>query len=290
MGARGVTLFAGGLLVALAVAGCQSAAPSASAPSDSVPSDSPPSDPESARTVLTVSAAASLTDVMDALLEAYRDVEPGVEIVPNHGSSAQLVQQVIAGASVDVLLAADETAVRPLIEAGLAEEATLVASNELTLVVPSGNPAGIHRLSDLAGADARVSLCAPSVPCGRSAAAVLDAADVRLLAPSEENDVRAVLSKVAVGEADAGFVYRTDVRAAGNAVDEVPIDATGSNQQGSNQPGANQPGQKRQGANQYPVLVLTDSSSPDEARAFRDWLLSPPAQALFAAAGFGPPA
>lgn len=262
MTSRGAALLAGALLVALTAAGCSRAAPSSSAPEAQA---------EHPSTRLAVSAAASLVDVMDALRKAYRQVEPGVTITPNFGSSSQLVQQVLAGASVDVLVAADGAAMQPLIEAGLVEENPVpVATNALVLVVPAGNPAGIETIADLAGPDVRVSTCAATVPCGRSAAVALEAADVRLTAPSEENDVRAVLSKVTTGEADAGFVYRTDARAAGAAVDEVPIE-----------PGV---------ANEYPAVVFEDSPNVAAAERFRDWLLTPAAQSVFGDAGFGSPA
>jgi molybdate transport system substrate-binding protein len=217
---------------------------------------------------LTVSAAASLADVFAELADAYSRSEPDAEITANYGSSAQLVQQVLAGARVDVVVTADEPAARPLLDAGLvAGQPSVMAENELVLVVPTRNPAGIRDIADLALPGTRVSICAEQVPCGRSTAEALAGAAVRLDAPSEENDVRAVLSKVMTGEVDAGFVYRTDARVAGDLVTEVPIESTV--------------------VNRYPVLVLRDSRDVDAAGEFRDWLLGPDAQSILGNAGFG---
>ncbi|WP_227497187.1 molybdate ABC transporter substrate-binding protein [Planctomonas psychrotolerans] len=218
---------------------------------------------------LTVSAAASLADVVGSLVAAYERTQPGVTITTNFGSSAQLVQQALAGARVDVLIPADESAAEPLIDAGLVtDDVRRMASNALVLVVPRADPGGISGIADLASPGVRVAVCDEQVPCGRSTAEVLDTAGVRLAAPSEENDVRAVLSKVVTGEVDAGFVYRTDALVAGDAVLVRPIESDV--------------------VNRYPVLVLRDSRDVDEAGAFRDWLLSPDAQAILGDAGFDP--
>src|SRR5690606_36758163 len=173
---------------------------------------------------LTVFAAASLHVVFADLAELFTEEHAGAEVTFSFAGSADLVAQLDAGAPADVLATADETTMAHAAAAGtLAGEPRVFAENGLTLVVPSGNPAGVTGLDgSLAGAALLVG--APQVPCGAATPALAERADVTLWPVSEEGSVTDVLGKVTSGQADAGLVYRTDAVTAGDAVEVVPVD------------------------------------------------------------------
>src|SRR5690606_9716930 len=135
------------------------------------------------------------------------------------GSSTMLAQQAVDGAPGDVLATADEASMR-LAEDGnaLRDAPVAFASNALVLVVPAGNPAGGEAIADLDDADVDYVACAAPAPCGDLAADLLTSSGVTRPPASEEVDVRAVLARVASGEADAGLVYATDAASAGDEV------------------------------------------------------------------------
>jgi molybdate transport system substrate-binding protein len=175
---------------------------------------------------VTVFAASSLTEVFTALGQAFEKEHPQVKVVSNFnfaGSSA-LAQQVNDGAPADVFVSADEANMVKVVSAGNAGDALPIARNLLSLVVERGNPEGIAGLADLGRPGVTFAMCAPEVPCGRLGAAALARAGVRATPRSQEADVKAVLSKVTLGEVDAGIVYVTDVRAVGDKAQGVPID------------------------------------------------------------------
>ncbi len=219
---------------------------------------------------LVVYAAASLTDVLPVITARFA-AEHDVEVVHSFGASSTLAQQVAQGSPGDLLVSASEPAVQRLRSSGLAEEPVVVASNTLQLVVPAADPGRVRGLGDLAREELRVVLCDPGVPCGAAAEQVLTAAGVSARPDSLEADVRAVLTKVATGEADAGLVYRTDVLAAGEAV------------RGTDVPGADA------AANRYPALVLTSGSRTEEARELLTYLQGDEARQLLTEAGFRAP-
>jgi molybdate transport system substrate-binding protein len=173
---------------------------------------------------LTVLAAASLTDVFQSLQEPYKVLHPSVEITYSFGSSSTLVEQVKQGVEAGLVATADEKTMGELVRAEQLEERPQVfALNSLTIIVEQGNPLNVQGLSDLAREDLKVVLAAEEVPAGAYARQSLDAANVDVKPVSLEEDVKAVVSKVSLGEADAGIVYVTDAKAAGDAVDSVPI-------------------------------------------------------------------
>ena len=175
---------------------------------------------------LTVAGAASLTDVLTALGRAYEAEHPGRTVRFTFGSSAALAQQVVAGAPIDVLATANEATMRTVADAGRVDgEPVVFALNELTIAVPAGNPADVADLADLGRPGVKLALCAETVPCGSAAATALDRAGVDVRPVTREEDVRAVLTKVRLREVDAGIVYRTDVRVAGDEVDSVELPA-----------------------------------------------------------------
>ncbi|MCC3292735.1 molybdate ABC transporter substrate-binding protein [Arthrobacter sp. zg-Y1110] len=215
-------------------------------------------------TGITVFAASSLTDVVGQLNSAY---DGGGRLRVNIGSSSQLVAQLQSGAEADVVITADLEALEPL-RTGLDRE-TVLASNNLVLALAADNPAGIQVLRDVAGDGVRAALCAPSVPCGRATSRVLEAAGVAVPAPSLEDSVRSVLTKVATGQADAGFVYRTDaLAAAGSGVTYLALEDPAPNR--------------------YPAGLTAEGAANAEAAAFYEWLTGPEAAAILAEAGFGP--
>lgn len=215
---------------------------------------------------VSVYAAASLSGAFDTLAAAFTDENPGVRIVPVYDGSSTLVTQILEGAPADVFASADEATMQKAGDAALEPE--LFASNTLVIAVPAGNPGGVESLADLAGVT--TVLCAPEVPCGAASASLLDAAGVTVSAASLEQNVTAVLTKVATGEADAGLVYATDV--IGNeAVESIVPENAGDV------------------VNHYPIAVLDGAGDPDAAAAFVAFVLSDAGQAILADFGFGKP-
>jgi molybdate transport system substrate-binding protein len=164
---------------------------------------------------ITVLAAASL---QEAFLAA-----PHPHVRFSFAGSSQLVAQVQAGAPADVIATADTVTMQRLVTAHLVDAPRVFARNRLAIVTRPGNPKGIRALADLSRADVHVVLADPAVPAGRYAREALARAHVTAHPVSLELDVKAVVQKVASGEADAGIVYTTDVRAAGRTVAGVAI-------------------------------------------------------------------
>ncbi|EIF00633.1 molybdate ABC transporter substrate-binding protein [Saccharomonospora glauca] len=221
--------------------------------------------------VLTVFAAASLTDVFTELEHRFERTHDGVDVRLNFAGSSRLAQQIAEGAPADVFASADTEPMARLAEDGLLEgPAVPFATNTLTIAVPPGNPANVTGLADLVAPDLTVVVCAPSVPCGAAAKQVQRLAGVTLRPASEEADVRSVLTKVEVGEADAGLVYVTDT-AASERVEAVEFP------------------EAAEVVNTYPVAVLADAGEPSLARRFVDLVLSEEGGRSLREAGFGLP-
>lgn len=214
---------------------------------------------------LTVLAAASLSDVYEDLA-AQLESDADVEVTFSFGSSTDLAAQVADGAPGDVLATADETSMQPAVDAGAVRDPTVFAANELVIVTPPDNPAGIRSVTDLAGTT--WVRCAPEVPCGRVADAVLQDNDVQAEPASLEDDVRATLDKVVSGEADAGLVYASDAVAAAEDVGTVAI--AGAEER----------------LTTYVVAPLEQSQHPDLARAWVDLLTAAPGRRALTDAGF----
>lgn len=216
---------------------------------------------------ITVFAASSLNAGYSAIGKEFQKSHPGTMVTFTFGGSSMLVSQIQQGAIGDVFASADQPNMQKLIDARLTAESPIVfARNNLEIVVGKGNPKHITALSDLGRSGLVVVLCAPAVPCGRYAAQALLKAGVSLKPASEETDVKAVLSKVALGEADAGIVYITDVQAAGTAVEGVAIPAA------------------LNVVAEYPIVILKDSQNRALARAFISYILTDGRRIL---AGYG---
>lgn len=218
---------------------------------------------------ITVFAAASLREVFGELATRYEEAHPGAEITLNFAASSELVTQIDNGAPADVFASADEQTMNRLADA--APGARVFATNRLQIVVEAGNPNGVRTLADLARPDLLYIAAAPEVPVGRYAAQVLAAAGVDVTPRSLEANVKGIVSKVLLGEADAGIVYITDVRAAGDRVSGVDIPDTLNVEA------------------RYPITVLRDVSNPAGAQAFVDFVLSPTGQQVLREFGFGVP-
>ena len=229
---------------------------------------------------LTIFAAASLSEAFEAMGERFEREYPGVRVTFNFAGSQQLAQQLAQGAPGDVFASANPRQMRAVVESGRisAESAQTFAHNRLVVALPPGNPAEVSQLEDLARPGVRLALADAAVPAGRYALTFLErAADDAALGAdfrqrvlenvvSYEQNVRTVLTKVALGEADAGIVYASDVAAAEVETVKIPerLNPTAS----------------------YPIAPLQDAERPALARAFVDFVLSEPGQETLADFGF----
>lgn len=262
---RAVALAATTLVAALALSGCAATV----AARTETPSPSA-STAGTASGELTVFAAASLGTAFDSIAKAFQAENPGVTVKPiTYDGSSTLASQIIAGAPVDVFASADQKNMDKVTQAGLAGDAPVFTTNVLQIAVAPGNPHHVHDLTSLSDAGLTVVVCAPAVPCGNAAKTLLDAAGVTVTPASEEQNVTAVLAKVKAGEADAGLVYTTDVKAAGSAVTGIAI------------PGADK------AINSYPITVLKGAQNPEAAAAFVAFVRSPAGQKILKDLGFG---
>ncbi len=231
---------------------------------------------------LIVFAAASLAEAFDELAHQFETDNPGMTVILNLAGSQQLAHQLSQGAPADVFASADENQMAAAIAVGRVQAGSQqrFAANELALITPVNNPAGLRTLSDLARPGLKLVLAAPEVPVGHYARLFLAAAGAdpgfgpifqeRVLANvvSYEENVRAVLSKVRLGEADAGIVYRSDVTP--ELDQEIGLIAI---PQQLNVQGA------------YLIAALSDSQQPSMARRFIDFVLSPQGQERLMANG-----
>ncbi len=218
---------------------------------------------------LTVFAAASLTEAFGELGDAFTAANPDSELVLNFASSSDLARQITEGAPADVFVSADLVNMAKVTDAGAAiGEPVVFATNRAEIVVEPGNPLDIVDVADLADPDLVLVVCAPEVPCGSYADQVFATAGVTVTPDSLEENVKAVVAKVMLGEADAGIVYATDVLAAGDRATgvEIPDDVNV--------------------VADYPIVAVSDDAA---AAAFVDFVLGPAGQAVLASHGFGAP-
>lgn len=262
MPARRFSLIGFAAAGALLLAGCSGATPA--------PGSSSTGASEVTGT-LTISAAASLSSAFDEIAQGFEAEYPGVQIQPiSYDGSSTLATQIIGGAPVDVFASADENNMDKVVDAGLAEGPQVFATNTLVIAVPEGNPAGIESLADLAKPGATVVLCAQEVPCGAASQKLLSAAGITVTPVSQEQNVTAVLTKVAAGEADAGLVYATDVKGRDDVESLTPEGAEAV-------------------VNRYPIVALKDAPDAAAAAAFVAYVRGEHGQQILASHGFGAP-
>lgn len=226
-------------------------------------------DEKDSTTTLTVFAASSLTGTFTVLGKQFEAAHPGVKVAFSFGGSSDLVSQIQSGAPADVFASADTKNMDKLTTADLEGTAPVsFASNTLEIITPPDNPGKVDSLDDLADKDLAIAICTPEVPCGSAAQSVAEAAGVTLEPDSEEQSVKDVVAKVASGEADAGLVYVTDVKAAGDKVNGIVFSESAST------------------VNIYPITTIKASKSVDLATQFMNFISSTEAQAVFTGAGF----
>ncbi|MGD8150573.1 molybdate ABC transporter substrate-binding protein [Ornithinimicrobium sp. Y1694] len=217
---------------------------------------------------VTVLAAASLTDVFELIADDFEADHPGVTVDQSFAASSTIIQQVNEGAPGDVVALAGMSSLEPLAEDHRHGEVAQFITNSLQLAVPPDNPADIEGVDDLTGDGIRLVVCAEQVPCGTATDSLFETLGITPTIASYEQDVRATLTKVELGEADVGIVYRTDVTEAGDRVlaVDIPDDVNV--------------------INTYPILAVSENSL---AQAFVDEVMSERGQAHLADAGFVAP-
>jgi molybdate transport system substrate-binding protein len=230
--------------------------------------DSPSGGSSGSANEIKVFAAASLTAAFNELGQQFTSAE-GSKVTFNFAGSQALATQIQQGAPADVFASADLNNMDKVKD--LVGTPRNLASNLLQIVVEKGNPKGIKNLDDLASSDLKVVLAAEEVPAGKYAKQALDRAGVSVRPVSQEDNVKAAVSKIALGEADAGIVYVTDVTAGGDKVQGVDIP------EGQNMTAT------------YPIATVKASRAQDKARAFMDLVLSDQGQQVLHKYGFLPP-
>ena len=227
-------------------------------------------DPAAGSDEVVVLGAASMAEVLEDLADLYEQEHPGARVVLSTGGSSGLARQVVNGLPADLLVLASPGSLQPVLDAGeQREEPVVVARNRIEIAVREGNPKRLSGLADLARPELAVALCASQVPCGAAADRALQQAGVTASPDTLEQDVRAVLTKVRLGEVDAGVVYATEVRAADDEVDGLPVEPPVTTD--------------------YPAVRLRGGSAPDAAQDLLDLLRSERGQALLVEAGFEVP-
>ena len=231
---------------------------------------------------LTIYAAASLKGVLADIKTAYEAANPGTSLTVSTDSSAALRTQIEQGAPADVFLSADTKNTQALTDAGLADAPVTFAGNKLVVIVPTDNPAGIKTPSDLATVGVKIIAAGDEVPITKYANQLVDnlarepgypadfGASYHANIVSREDNVKAVVAKLELGEGDAAIVYETDAKA---SVKVASVDVPGSAQVIAS----------------YAGVVIKASKDPDAATAFLTWLAGPDGQAILAGYGFLPP-
>jgi molybdate transport system substrate-binding protein len=218
---------------------------------------------------ITVHAASSLTEVFTAMGKKFESTHSGTKISFDFGASSSLVRQVLDGAPGDVLATADEATMAKVATAEkLDGTSTVFAQNRLAIVVAKGNPKAVAGLADLANPSLAVIVAAPEVPVGKYAKEVFAKANVTMTPKSLEESAKAVVTKVGLGEADAGVVFRTDAKAASGRLDTVAIpdsiNVTAS----------------------YPIAALKGAANSVAAKKFVAYVASAEGRAVLAEFGF----
>jgi molybdate transport system substrate-binding protein len=257
---------AAALVVALAACSSSaSSAPSAAAAAGGTASAKPTG-------TLVVFAATSLTDAFNKIADQFQAANPGVTVKFNYNGSSSLATQITQGAPADVFASASPKNMKTVTDENLEATAPKTfAANQGEIMVEAGNPSHIKSVSDLANPSLKVVTCAPSVPCGALATDIFKNAGVTVKPVSQEENVGGVVTKVSLGEADAGIVYVTDVKANGSKTTGVPIPAA------------------QNATTTYPIAEIKGASNATAAAAFISYVLGPDGQQVLKSFGFLPP-
>lgn len=221
---------------------------------------------------LTVSAAASLTEVFPVIADAFTKRFPDTVIKFNFAGSSTVMNQVIAGAPVDVVATASDPTMQIGVDSKLVLRPLFFARNSMTIAVPAGNPARIKSLADLQRGGLLLGVCDTVVPCGASAVELFAKNKLNVTPVTRELDVRSLLGKVISGDLDAGIVYITDVKAAGSKVEfiEIPI--------------------KDNVMTTYPIAMVAQTQNTELANRFVNFVrFSTTSQGILRAFGFAKP-
>ncbi len=288
------------VVVALGLAGCSSSKNAASSPSSAAatPATSAPAATPSTATSATapaasssaapassagpiapsisgtvvVFAASSLMATFTTLATNFEQAHPGVKIVPSYGGSDTLAAQIVQGAPVDVFAAASTTTMGTVTKAGDGVGTrTVFAKNELEIAVAPSNPDNIANLEDVTKSGVKLAICAATVPCGAAAAKAFAAAKLTPHPVTLEQQVSSVLTKLELGEVDAGIVYQTDVKSAGSKVLGVNFAEAAS------------------AINTYTIGVVKTGKNAVAGQEFLNYVVSPAGQQILQAAGFQQP-
>lgn len=221
---------------------------------------------------ITVAAAASLQGAFTEMERAFEAANPGTSVDLVLGASSMLAQQIINGAPVDVFAAADEPTMARVVAANMVSgPPKIFATNTLEIIVRRGNPSNITSIEDLSRSGLVYVTCAQEVPVGSYASQVLENAGVRVRPASLEPDVRGIVAKVTSGEADAGIVYATDIRATNGAATGVSIPRAINV------------------VTSYPIAALDDASNPELASTWIAFVSGTEGRTILTAHGFTTP-
>src|SRR5215469_6486100 len=221
---------------------------------------------------LVVFAATSLTDAFDKIGAQFEKAHPGVTVKFNYNGSSSLATSITQGAPADVFASAAPENMKTVTDAGdAAGTPTTFASNTAEIMVETGNPQHIESVKDLADDKIKVAVCAPEVPCGVVAQEVFKNAGVTVKPVSQETNVGGVVTKVTLGEADAGIVYVTDVKANEGKATGVSIPSD------------------QNAITEYPIVEVKGAPNASAAKAFISYVLGPDGQKVLTSFGFLPP-
>jgi molybdate transport system substrate-binding protein len=256
----------GGAALALGLAACSSS-PATTAAAPATSASAKPSG------TLVVFAATSLTDAFNKIGAQFQQANPGVTVKFNYNGSSSLATQITQAAPADVFASASPTNMKTVTDQSLASTTPKIFTrNQGEIMVEAGNPDHVTSLADLASTSLKVVTCAPQVPCGALATTVFKNAGVTVKPVSQEQNVGGVVTKVTLGEADAGIVYVTDVKANGGKTTGVPIPADQNT------------------ITDYPIAEIKGAPNPTASAAFISYVLGPDGQQVLKSFGFMPPA
>ncbi|MGO8967087.1 MAG: molybdate ABC transporter substrate-binding protein [Mycobacterium sp.] len=226
----------------------------------------------SSATTIMVFAAVPLKPAFTLLAGKFQTDNPGATVDFDFATSSELANKLTQGAGADVFASADSAQMDTVTKAGLTgSDPVNFASNTLVIVTAPGDPKQIHSFADLAKPDLHVAVCQSPVPCGAATQRIQDDTGVHINPTSEESTVSGVLTKVTNGEADAGLVYITDARKAGDKVSTVKFPEAAD------------------AVNAYPIAILKHASQPALAQKFVDLVIGATGQKVLNQAGFANP-